>query len=702
MAENIKVKIEVDATSIKTATADSKQLEAALLKAGVPVEFMNDALDEVDKTLKEASVDAGKFAKALDSSATSTKSLRTQLAEAKNEAVKMSQQFGAFSKEAQTAAKRAAVIKDEIDDLNDTLNALNPEAKLNAFVKLGQGIQGGFQAATGALQLFGVENERITKLAQQFQGVLNLTQGINSVLQLKDVYGQLRLVLGVTTAAQNGLNVAMLANPAGALVVAIGALVAAVVILSDKTEEYALTEEQLNRIKQDGIDTTEDLQDAEDALAIQRDKNATFDIQRRKAVEKLEKDLFQLKLDQINAQDELNAAQESYNELGVGAARNLVIERQERLTNAIQLKQQTDEAVANKLKEFNATKELIRLKEQEAKADDNNKQKKKEAKTETDNYIASIRTLSIEIAKNNVEILKLSSEGFGNLQNVFNITEANAFDVKKAIEGINDELENLQPVSVKISKTISDLIAEDFAKMDRQRKEDLQKLSTYVSVAQETLSVYSTFVNAQYDSELSSLEDMNRRKAISEEEYQRRLRKLRREQAEENKKIQLFSATMAAAQGIINALGTTPASAVPFAVALASVVGAANIAKIAAAPIPKFKAGTLNVGGGNIDSDGGMHAIIHRGEAVIPADRNREYHPTIAALYNRKIKASDINSYVEMKLKGKIPDRIDAKINSRELSRLIPKNDRVAITNTGALAKQIGREIANNQDLRMR
>ena len=159
---------------------------------------------------------------------------------------------------------------------------------------------------------------------------------------------------------------------------------------------------------------------------------------------------------------------------------------------------------------------------------------------------------------------------------------------------------------------------------------------------------------------------------------------------------------MNAAQAIIAALSTTPAPARAAAVALASIIGAANLAKIAATPLPKFKAGTLNVGGGNLDSDGGMAAIIHRGEAVIPADRNREYHPTIAALYNRKIKASDINSYVEMKLKGKIPERIDAKINSRELSRLIPKNDRVAITNTGALAKQIGREIANNQDLRMR
>ena len=693
MAENIKVKIEVDASSIKTATADSKQLEAALLKAGVPVEFMNDALDEVDKTLKEASVDAGKFAKALDSSATSTKSLRTQLAEAKNEAVKMSQQFGAFSKEAQTAAKRAAVIKDEIDDLNDTLNALNPEAKLNAFVKLGQGIQGGFQAATGALQLFGVENERITKLAQQFQGVLNLTQGINSVLQLKDVYGQLRLVLGVTTAAQNGLNVAMLANPAGALVVAIGALVAAVVILSDKTEEYALTEEQLNRIKQDGIDTTEDLKDAEDALAIQRDKNATFDIQRRKAVEKLEKDLFQLKLDQINAQDELNAAQESYNELGVGAARNLVIERQERLTNAIQLKQQTDEAVANKLKEFNATKELIRLKEQEAKADDNNKQKKKEAKTETDNYIASIRTLSIEIAKNNVEILKLSSKGFGNLQNVFNITEANAFDVKKAIEGINDELKNLEPVSVKISKTISDLDKE-------QKEERIKSAQLALSSANEIAQGIYGITAGLRERDLQELEESRRKGLITEQQYETELKKIKEKGAADQKKAALFAAILGGAQAIINALGATPYAAVPAAVALASITTAANIAKIVATPIPKFKQGTLNVGGGNIDSDGGMHAIIHRGEAVIPADRNRDYHPTIAALYNRKIKASDINSYVEMKLKGKIPDNITASIDVNKLGRVLNRDKKVDIGNAKVVGSIIADRLASKLDSR--
>jgi len=265
MAEVVKIKFEVDKSQLDGAISSSKTLEQELKKAGVSAQNMDAAMEGVNDALQEAGVDAKTFAKALDQSATSTKSLKTQLAEAKNEAVRMSQQFGAFSKEAQTAAQKAAKIKDEINDLNDTLDALNPEAKLNAFVKLGQGIQGGFQAATGALQVFGVENERITKLAQQFQGVLNLTQGINSVLQLKDVYGQLRLVLGLTTTAQQGLNTAevsgtaatrgltaaLAANPFTAVAVAIAAVVSGIYLYisatEDSTDAVAANNEELER-----------------------------------------------------------------------------------------------------------------------------------------------------------------------------------------------------------------------------------------------------------------------------------------------------------------------------------------------------------------------------------------------------------------------------------------------------------------------
>jgi hypothetical protein len=611
----------------------------------------------------------------------------------------MSQQFGAFSKEAQTAAKRAAVIKDEIDDLNDTLNALNPEAKLNAFVKLGQGIQGGFQAATGALQLFGVENERITKLAQQFQGVLNLTQGINSVLQLKDVYGQLRLVLGLTTTAQTGLNTTMAAGALAAApyIVAIGAILAATYLLTesfdDEAEAMKKVADERERLTNATIAASKSYLDFvganEKVYQLMKEQGAT------------ELDILKARLKNLDVDRQLlDTARAKANEADF-TKENLELQREldEKINDSILQRSILLQQIQNELERIYIASLKQAQAQRESEQAATNALKQQFDQEFNTRLTAADKALGLAKLVNEISS-KTTDERIKNDLN----SELIALERKRDayIEFGKDTEEIDAQIALNRKKFREQEDSEDERSIEEKKKRQRDNASFAISVLQETLSVYQTFINSQYDSELSSLEDMNRRKAISEEEYQRRLRKLRREQAEENKKIQLFSATMAAAQGIINALGTTPASAVPFAVALASVVGAANIAKIAAAPIPKFKAGTLNVGGGNIDSDGGMHAIIHRGEAVIPADRNREYHPTIAALYNRKIKASDINSYVEMKLKGKIPERIDAKINSRELSRLIPKNDRVAITNTGALAKQIGREIANNQDLRMR
>lgn len=684
--ENVKIVISVEKSQLDGAVASSKALEAALLKAGVPAEYLDVALEEVDKTLKEASVDATKFAKALDSSATSTKSLRTQLAEAKNEAVRMSQQFGAFSKEAQTAAKRAALIKDEINDLNDTLDALNPEAKLNAFVKLGQGIQGGFQAATGALQLFGVENERITKLAQQFQGVLNLTQGINSVLQLKDVYGQLRLVLGVTTTAQKGLNVAMLSNPFTLVAVAVATLVAGLVVFSDETDEATKAQEGLGEATKE---TNEELE--------KQFRNLTA-------------------LDNLNRRGSQTAESVV---LRIKNGTDLIAFSTNELKNALtNLKEQYDDLTPENIVLFdpNGTKtqadltnEYIRQKselEKLIKTIEGYLEVKGKNKKQDEESIKTLQKLGIESVKTNEEILKLSTEGFRRLLDVFDILEAQPLEIKKNIEKLKEELKNLSVVAVEVTKTATDLDNEWRAKLDKEdaerRARQRANAQFALSVAQESLSVYTAFQQAQYTEELQALEESKRQGAISEERYQEKLRKIKRKAAEDDKKAQIFAATMGAAQAIIAALSTTPAAARPAAIALASIVGAANLAKIAATPIPKFKTGTLNVGGGNVDADGGMHAIIHRGEAVIPADRNKDYHPTIAALFNRQIKPSDINSFVEMKLKGRMNNTVNAKINANELKRALPNNENVRITNSQTLARQIGREIARNQDPRMR
>lgn len=695
--ENILIKFTSDTSGLKDSVAELQKIGKLSEEDAKKFQMMEGFAEGVADALKEAGIDAKTLNKEIGSTVNSGKSLKAQFSDAKNEAVKLSREFGATSVQARNAAKSAALLKDEIDDMNGVLKALNPEAKLNAFVNLGQGVQGAFQAATGALQVFGVENERITKLAQQFQGVLNLTQGINSVLQLKDVYTQLRLVLGVTTAAQNGLNASMLANPYVLVGAAVVGLVAAVIILNEKTEEYKITEEQLNKIKESSIDATEGLTNAEDALAIQRDKNATFDIQRRNENIKLNKDLFILLQNQKVAQYELNAAQEKVNELGRGAFIGLVKERNLRLDLAKNIKKNTDEAIANRLKEFKAIRTTITLKEQEAIAEDKLKNKKKERKKVEEESIQFMKSLGLESALTNDEIIKISDEAFEKMSRALEIVNANALDVKKSIAGINKELNNIQPKKVEIKKTGTDFNKELFDKEDKRRKESADFA---VNIATESAAFISDLNRTSAQNQINDLEEQKERGVISEEQYQERLKKIKTEAAKRDKELAIFNATILLAQALINALTISPASAIPVATVFAAVTAGINLARIIATPIPRFKEGTLNVGGGSLDSDGGMQAIIHRGEAIIPADRNREYHPTIKALYNRQVKASEINAFVQNKLSGKMNHNVNAKINTKELARAMDKGNTVKIENASAVGRVIANELSKGYNRR--
>jgi hypothetical protein len=500
-------------------------------------------------------------------------------------------------------------------------------------------------------------------------------------------------VLGVTTAAQNGLNASMLANPYVLVGTAVVALVAALIILNDKTEEYKITEEQLNKIKESSIDATEGLTSAEDALAIQRDKNATFDIQRRNENIKLQKDLFNLLQNQKVAQYELNAAQEKVNELGRGAFIGLVKERNLRLDLAKKLKKDADEAIANRFKEFTAIRTTITLKEKEAIAEDKLKNKKKERKKVEEESIQFMKSLGVEAALTNDEIINISDEAFAKMEDALRIVNANALDVKKSIAAINKELNNIEPEKVAIKKTGTDFNKELFDKEDKRRKESAELA---VNLAIESAAFISDLNRTSAQNQINDLEEQKERGVISEEQYQDRLKKIKTEAAKRDKELAIFSASILFAQALINALTFKPANAVPAAIVLATVTAGINLAKIIATPIPRFKEGTLNVGGGSLDSDGGMQAIIHRGEAVIPADRNREYHPTIKALYNRQVKASEINAFVQNKLSGKMNHNVNAKINTKELARAMSGSENVNIKNSNILAKQIGREIAGN------
>ena len=90
-------------------------------------------------------------------------SLNAQLKEAQQEVQKLSDKFGATSKAAVEAAKKAADLAKRIGDAKALTDAFNPDAKFRALSGALQGVAGGFAVVQGALGSMGVESEEVEK-----------------------------------------------------------------------------------------------------------------------------------------------------------------------------------------------------------------------------------------------------------------------------------------------------------------------------------------------------------------------------------------------------------------------------------------------------------------------------------------------------------------------------------------------------------
>ena len=209
-------------------------------------------------------------------------SLREQIKQATALTAELAAKFGELDSRTIAAAKNAANLKERFSDAQKQIAALNPEAKFTAFSQLGGVLAGAFQAATGALQAFGVESETATKLAQQFQGAINIAAGLNQLTGLKDALTNVKAALGLTTTAATAAAVAnetlataegaaavgaegaavatntftasLLANPVVIAIAAIAALAGAYVLLSDDVDDAAKSLDNLNDKIKEGID----------------------------------------------------------------------------------------------------------------------------------------------------------------------------------------------------------------------------------------------------------------------------------------------------------------------------------------------------------------------------------------------------------------------------------------------------------------
>jgi hypothetical protein len=154
-------------------------------------------------------------------------SLKQQLREAQNEVTALSDKFGATSKEAIEAAKRAAQLKDAIGDAKALTDAFNPDAKFKALTASLSGVAGGFAALQGAVGLFGKQTEAVEKTLLKVQSAMALSQGLQAVGESIDSFKQLGAVVGNTVSKAFGtLRSAIISTGIGALVIGVGLLIA--------------------------------------------------------------------------------------------------------------------------------------------------------------------------------------------------------------------------------------------------------------------------------------------------------------------------------------------------------------------------------------------------------------------------------------------------------------------------------------------
>lgn len=154
-------------------------------------------------------------------------SLKKQLKEAQADVQALSDKFGATSKEAINAAKRAGELKDKIGDAKALTDAFNPDAKFKALTASLSGVAGGFAAVQGGMALLGNESQDVQKALLKVQSAMALSQGLQAVGESIDSFKQLGAVIkNQVSGAFSSLKGAIAATGIGLLVVGVGLLIA--------------------------------------------------------------------------------------------------------------------------------------------------------------------------------------------------------------------------------------------------------------------------------------------------------------------------------------------------------------------------------------------------------------------------------------------------------------------------------------------
>lgn len=193
---DLNVKYEQGAISSKDFASQNAQLIELLNGTSTELQSLNSTIEGVGKNTEFI--------------ADNFKSLKERIKEARDEAQIAQEQFdkGLISeKELIASQQRVANLNEELSDFNKRIEALNPEAKFKAFTQAAASLAGGLSSAVGLMGLLGDSSDETQQALLKVQSALAFASGLNQLAELGDAFKNIKVVLGLTATAQEALTV---------------------------------------------------------------------------------------------------------------------------------------------------------------------------------------------------------------------------------------------------------------------------------------------------------------------------------------------------------------------------------------------------------------------------------------------------------------------------------------------------------------
>jgi len=154
----------------------------------------------------------------------SVKELRTELKALKDQLLSTEQGTEEYNAAMKQAAEIQHTLKEQMEEVNASAMDFGQIAG-NATKAVG-GLVGGLQAAKATMSLFGVENEEVLKSLQKMQNLMAITQALPSIDNGIKAFKRLKIAIQATSLATSSWGKALIATGIGAIVVALGLLIA--------------------------------------------------------------------------------------------------------------------------------------------------------------------------------------------------------------------------------------------------------------------------------------------------------------------------------------------------------------------------------------------------------------------------------------------------------------------------------------------